>query len=39
MRASCSGGPAAQEALLTMRGSNDTVLADVTDPAHPGYVG
>lgn len=35
MHASCSGGPAAQEALITVQGSNQVVLADVTDPVHP----
>ncbi len=35
MHASCSGGPAAQEALITLQGSTNPVLADVTDPAHP----
>jgi len=35
MHASCSGGPAAQEALVTLQGSTQPVLADVTDPLHP----
>jgi hypothetical protein len=35
MHAACSGGLAAQEALLTLKGSSNTVLADVTDPVHP----
>jgi len=35
MHASCSGGPAAQEALITLQGSTHPVLADVTDPVHP----
>src|SRR5713226_5107639 len=35
MHASCSGGPAAQEALVTMQGSTQPALADVTDPLHP----
>ena len=35
LHASCSGGPAAQEALITLPGSSHPVLADVTDPVHP----
>jgi len=35
MQATCTGTPAAQEALLIMQGSNTKVLADVTDPVHP----
>jgi hypothetical protein len=38
MNASCSGGPAAQEALLSLRGTSNTVLADVADPAHPRII-
>jgi hypothetical protein len=36
MHSTCSGGPAAQEALLILVGPNHpVVLADVTDPVHP----
>src|SRR5580693_823637 len=35
MQATCTGAPAAQEALLTMQGSNSLVLADVTNPLNP----
>ncbi len=35
MHATCSGGPAAQEALITLQGASHPVLADVTDPVHP----
>jgi len=35
MHASCSGAPTAQEALITLQGSSQPVLADVTDPVHP----
>ncbi|HSS94989.1 MAG TPA: hypothetical protein VLR46_13525 [Candidatus Dormibacteraeota bacterium] len=35
MHASCSGAPAAQEALITLQGSTHPVLADVTDATHP----
>lgn len=35
MHASCSGGPAAEEALITLKGSSHLLLADVTDPLHP----
>ena len=34
MHATCSGGPAAQEALITLQGASHPVLADVTDPVH-----
>jgi hypothetical protein len=35
MSATCSGQPAAHEALLVMQGSPAIVLADVTDATHP----
>lgn len=35
MHASCSGSPAAQEALITLQGATHPVLADVTDPVRP----
>jgi len=35
MHASCPGAAAAQEALITVQGSTQPVLADVTDPVHP----
>ena len=35
MSATCTGQPTAHEALLVMQGSPGTVLADVTDAAHP----
>jgi hypothetical protein len=35
MHATCSGSPAAQEALLNLQGGTHVVLADVTDPVHP----
>jgi hypothetical protein len=35
MHATCSGGAATQEALITLQGGTHPVLADVTDPAHP----
>ena len=35
MYASCTGSPAAQEALITLQGSSQKVLADVTDPVRP----
>src|SRR5260370_41625315 len=38
MHASCAGGPAAQQALVTMQGSTQLVLADVTDRLHPRTV-
>jgi hypothetical protein len=38
MHASCAGGLATEEALLTMKGSSSPVLADVTDPVHPRII-
>jgi len=38
MHATCTGGPAAQEALITIQGSTHPVLADVTDPVHPKII-
>jgi hypothetical protein len=35
MRATCTGSPATQEALLVMQGSTSPVLADVTDAKNP----
>src|SRR5260370_15538843 len=35
MHATCACGTARQEALVTMQGSTQSVLADVTDPLHP----
>jgi len=35
LNATCSGAPAAQEALITLQGSSQPMLADVTDPLHP----
>jgi hypothetical protein len=35
MHASCTGGPATQEALLVMQGSSSPILADVSDPRNP----
>lgn len=35
MSATCTGQPAAHEALLVMQGSPSIVLADVTDATHP----
>jgi hypothetical protein len=35
MHATCTGGPATQEALLVMQGSPATILADVTDARNP----
>jgi hypothetical protein len=35
MSASCTSGPVAQEALITLQGSGHPVLADVSDPVHP----
>ena len=35
MSATCTGQPAAHEALIVMQGSTSIVLADVTDATHP----
>jgi hypothetical protein len=35
MHATCSGAPTAQEALITIQGSSQLVLADVSDATHP----
>ncbi len=35
LTATCTGSPAAHEALLVMQGSPSTVLADVSDATHP----
>ncbi len=38
MSATCSGQPAAHEALLVMKGSSQRILADVTDASHPKQI-
>jgi len=38
MQATCSAGPAAQEALITLQGASHPVLADVSDPVHPRII-